>query len=135
LELGTKMGVMPPWFIDKHVGIEQYKDDLSLSEREIAAIADWADKGAPRGNDADMPPARVFAGKVSFDPPQTKVWEDHRDGGDSPWSAGWSTPPVPPGNKWTVRATFSDPGTYVLRALAHDGGLIDCDDLTVTVTR
>ena len=59
--LGTRMGVMPPWFIDKHVGIEQYKDDISLSEREIAAIADWADKGAPRGNDADMPPARCIA--------------------------------------------------------------------------
>jgi hypothetical protein len=73
------------------------------------------------------------AGKVEFDPPQTKVWEDRRDGGDSPWSAGWRTPPVPPGNKWTVRATFSEPGTYVLRALAHDGGLIDYDDVTVTV--
>ena len=73
------------------------------------------------------------AGKVEFNPPQTKVWEDCRDGGDSPWSAGWRTPPVPPGNKWTVRATFSEPGTYVLRALAHDGGLIDYDDVTVTV--
>jgi hypothetical protein len=75
------------------------------------------------------------AGKVSLDPPQTKVWEDHRDGGNSPWSAGWSTPPIPPDNRWTVHATFSDPGTYVLRALAHDGGLIDYDDVTVTVTR
>jgi hypothetical protein len=75
------------------------------------------------------------AGKVQFDPPQTKVWEDHRDGGNSPWSAGWSTPPIPPGNTWTVRATFSEPGVYVLRALAHDGGLIDYDDVTVTVTR
>src|SRR5258708_19007831 len=60
--LGTKMGVMPPWFIDKHVGIQQYKDDFSLSEKEIAAIAEWADNGAPRGNDVDMPPARVFVG-------------------------------------------------------------------------
>jgi len=60
--LGTKMGVMPPWFIDKHVGIQQYKDDFSLSEKEIAAIAAWADNGAPRGNDTDMPPARVFVG-------------------------------------------------------------------------
>ena len=75
------------------------------------------------------------AGNVTFDPPQTKVWEDHRDGGDSPWSAGWSTPPVPAGNKWTVQATFNEPGVYVLRALAHDGGLIDYDDVTVTVTR
>src|SRR5258707_1337319 len=60
--LGTKMGVMPPWFIDKHVGIRQYKDDFSLSEKEIAAIAAWADNGAPRGNDVDIPPARVFVG-------------------------------------------------------------------------
>lgn len=75
------------------------------------------------------------AGKVDFDPPQIKVWEDKRDGGNSPWSAGWKTPPIPPDNRWTVRATFSEPGTYVLRALAHDGGLIDYDDVTVTVTR
>jgi hypothetical protein len=75
------------------------------------------------------------AGKIVFDPPQTKVWEDPRDGGESPWSTGWKTPPIPPGNRWTARATFSEPGTYVLRALAHDGGLIDYDDVTVTVTR
>lgn len=74
-------------------------------------------------------------GKVVFDPPQTKVWQDHRDGGNSPWSVGWKTPPVPAGNRWAVRATFSEPGTYVLRALAHDGGLIDYGDVTVTVTR
>jgi hypothetical protein len=74
-------------------------------------------------------------GKVEFDPPQTKVWEDRRDGGNSPWSAGWKTPPAPPENRWTARATFSEPGTYVVRALAHDGGLIDYGDVTVTVTR
>lgn len=74
-------------------------------------------------------------GEVVFDPPQTKVWQDRRDGGDSPWSTGWETPPVPPGNRWTVRATFSEPGVYVLRALAHDGGLIDYDDVTIHVSR
>jgi len=70
---------------------------------------------------------------VTFDPRQTKVWEDRRDGGDSPWSAGWQTPPIPPDNRWTVQATFSEPGTYVLRALAHDGGLINYEDVTVIV--
>ena len=74
-------------------------------------------------------------GPVVFDPPQTKVWEDTRDGGNSPWSAGWAPPPIPPENTWTVRATFSEPGTYVLRAQAHDGGLADYDDVTVHVTR
>ena len=75
------------------------------------------------------------AGKIEYDPPQTKVWQDHRDGGNSPWSAGWSTPPAPPENRWTVKATFSEPGTYVLRALASDGGLIAYEDVTVTVVR
>ena len=74
------------------------------------------------------------AGTVVFDPPQTKVWEDRRDGADSPWAAGWTTPPVPPNNRWTVRATFSEPGTYLIRALAHDGGLVDYEDVTVSVT-
>ena len=74
-------------------------------------------------------------GKVEFDPPQTKVWQDRRDGGNSPWSVGWKTPPVPDDSRWTVRATFSEPGTYVLRALASDGGLVDYGDVTVTVTR
>lgn len=74
------------------------------------------------------------AGNVVFDPVQTKVWEDTRDGGGSPWSYGWRTPPVPPDGKWTVRATFADPGTYVLRCLAHDGGLATADDITVVVT-
>ena len=48
------------------------------------------------------------AGKaVTFDPPQTKVWEDTRDGGGSPWSAGWVVPPIPEGNIWQARATFA----------------------------
>ena len=74
-------------------------------------------------------------GEVVFDPPQTKVWQDHRDGGNSPWSTGWETPPVPEDNRWTVQATFSEPGTYVLRALAHDGGLVDYKDVTINVNR
>ena len=62
-----------------------------------------------------------------------KVWQDRRDGANSPWAAGWEVPPVPPENRWTVRVTFSEPGTYVLRALAHDGGLLDYDDVTIQV--
>jgi hypothetical protein len=72
---------------------------------------------------------------VAFDPPQTKVWEDTRDGGGSPWSAGFVVPPVPAANTWQARATFSEPGTYVVRALAHDGGLFSYQDITVTVSK
>lgn len=73
------------------------------------------------------------AANVTFDPPQFEHWEDYRDGRNSPWSAGWEPPPVPPDNRWVARATFSQPGTYVVRALAHDGGLMTSEDITVVV--
>src|SRR5262245_27408737 len=57
---GTKPGVMPPWHVEKGVGIAAYKDDLSLSPEQVAAFARWADADAPRGNPADMPPPRHF---------------------------------------------------------------------------
>lgn len=52
---------MPPWHIDRHIGIQQFKDDPSLTDDEIATIVRWVDAGAPRGNAADMPPLRTFA--------------------------------------------------------------------------
>jgi len=52
---------MPPWYIDRTVGVKKFIDDPSLSDEEIAKIVKWADAGAPRGNQADMPPPRQFA--------------------------------------------------------------------------
>jgi hypothetical protein len=51
---------MPPWFIDRNVGVRHFKDDPSLSDKEIATIAAWVDGGAPEGNPAELPPARKF---------------------------------------------------------------------------
>lgn len=55
---------MPPWFVDKNVGIQHFKDDASLSDKEIETISKWVDGGAPRGNVADMPPPRTFNDKL-----------------------------------------------------------------------
>jgi len=52
---------MPPWYLDKNVGIQHYSNDRSLTDGEIETIAKWADAGAPQGNPADMPPPRHFA--------------------------------------------------------------------------
>ena len=52
--------IMPPWYIDKNVGIRHFKDDPSLSDEQIATIVTWVDGGAPKGNPADMPPPRQF---------------------------------------------------------------------------
>jgi hypothetical protein len=51
---------MPPWFIDRTVGIQKFKRDPSLSDAQIATVVAWVDQGAPRGNPADMPPPRKF---------------------------------------------------------------------------
>ena len=58
--LRDKPGVMPPWFIEKDIGIRRFKNDPSLSEEEIEKIAAWADNGAARGDPADMPPPVAF---------------------------------------------------------------------------
>ncbi|MBL4821300.1 MAG: hypothetical protein JKY98_09990 [Gammaproteobacteria bacterium] len=49
--------MMPPWHVDPDVGIQRFKNDMSLSHEEIALISQWVDGGAPQGNPADMPPA------------------------------------------------------------------------------
>ena len=51
---------MPPWHLDKTVGIRHYKNDRSLSDAEIATIVRWVDNGAPQGNPADMPAPLTF---------------------------------------------------------------------------
>ncbi len=58
--LRNQMGVMPPWYIEKDIGIQRFKDDWSLSDDEISAIAAWTDAGAPRGDMADMPTPPAF---------------------------------------------------------------------------
>ncbi len=58
----NRQGTMPPWYIEKDLGIQHYKNDISLSDAEVAKIAAWVDAGAPRGNPADLPKPLTFAG-------------------------------------------------------------------------
>src|SRR6516165_12015287 len=58
--LRSQRGAMPPFFVEKNIGIQKFKHDPSLSDEEITKIARWADGGAPRGNPADMPKPRNF---------------------------------------------------------------------------
>ena len=55
----TSAREMPPWHIDRTIG--EYDPDPSLSDKQIATIAAWADAGAPEGRAADAPPALKFA--------------------------------------------------------------------------
>lgn len=58
--LRGKRGTMPPWFIDRAIGIQSFQDDMSLSDEEIDTIARWVDSGSPQGDPADMPRPQVF---------------------------------------------------------------------------
>ena len=51
---------MPPWHVDKNIGIQAFKDDPSLSDEQIAMVSAWVDNGAPLGDPADMPPPVDF---------------------------------------------------------------------------
>ncbi len=46
---------MPPWHIDKSLGIQHFENDRSLSDAEIDTIVKWVAAGAPKGDMKDMP--------------------------------------------------------------------------------
>src|SRR5690349_19893760 len=52
--------MMPPWHLDKTVGIQKFQNDLSLNDEQIATIVRWVTEGAPLGNPKDMPPAKQW---------------------------------------------------------------------------
>lgn len=58
--LRDRAGAMPPWYMEKNIGIQDYKNDPSLSDAELAAISTWARSGTPKGNVADSPAPLVF---------------------------------------------------------------------------
>jgi len=101
---------------------------------------------APMGN-ANIPPGRqpalglrvawfVYRGpatQVAFDPGQAKVYPDYRPNMNSWWTPGWTPPPLPADGKFPVAVTFKSAGNYVIRVMAHDGGLQQTQDITVNV--
>jgi hypothetical protein len=51
---------MPPWHLDKSVGIREFKNDISLSDADVNTIVRWVDAGAPQGDPKEMPPPLTF---------------------------------------------------------------------------
>ena len=59
----TTKRIMPPWHLDPNVGIQEFKNDMSLSEQEINTLSIWADAGAPEGDRVDLPaPLKIASG-------------------------------------------------------------------------
>jgi len=119
---------MPPWNIDKTVGIQTFKNDRSLSDDQIATISKWVDSGAPKGDMKDMPAAKVW--------PDEQGWNFAAQFGQkapdlvlksSPYTqkAGandaWWKPVIATGlteDRW-VRAIEIRPGTVKGRKITH----------------
>ena len=59
--------LMPPWHLDPTVGIQDYKNDVSLTPDEIDTVVRWVDAGAPEGDPADLPEPLEF--------PRADAWE------------------------------------------------------------
>jgi len=64
--LRDRAGAMPPWYVEKDIGIQDFKDDPSLSDAEIAAISTWARSGALKGDPANGPEPRTFDDSVKW---------------------------------------------------------------------
>lgn len=71
IRVDTQTRVMPPWFADRKVG--KFSDDPSLSEAEIALLADWAHSGAPAGDPNSAPPARNWADRWTIPAPDLEL--------------------------------------------------------------
>ena len=61
-----RMGALPPWYVEKDIGIQHFKNDPSLSDTEIATVAAWARNGAPEGNPADLPEPLEFPDDIGW---------------------------------------------------------------------
>src|SRR5271169_1569926 len=62
---------MPPWHIDPTVGVNKFKNDMSLSQAQIDTVVRWVDAGAPLGDPKDMPTAKQW--------PNTDEWKGTKE--------------------------------------------------------
>ena len=71
---------MPPWHIDPSVGVQKFKNDMSLTDEQVDTIVRWVDAGSPQGDPKDLPPAKPLvtdnewkAVKDGFGPPDLVI--------------------------------------------------------------
>jgi hypothetical protein len=91
---------MPPWHIDKGVGVQKFKNDMSLSDEQIDTIVNWVDQGSLQGNPKDMPAPKPLV--------TTNEWKGQRDGYGPPdliiKSPEGTMPPVHQDSWWRGEA-------------------------------
>jgi hypothetical protein len=64
-------GLMPPWHADKTHG--QFANDRSLGEDEKSVLLRWANNGAPKGDEKDLPPMPKYVDGWSLGQPDAVI--------------------------------------------------------------
>ena len=117
---------MPPWHLDKTVGIQHFQNDMSLSDEQIATVARWAGTGALPGDEKDMPPPKkwpVYDGwqlSGQFGSPDLVIKSEPYDmpaGGQDVWWRPLTAIPLSE-PRW-VRAVEIRPGSEAGRGMVH----------------
>jgi hypothetical protein len=118
---------MPPWHIDRSIGIQHYDNDRSLSDEQIDTIVRWVDGGAPKGDMKDMPaPVKLADDSVwNFAPifggPPDLIIKSPAYTQKAMAQDAWFKPVVPTGlteARW-VRAIEIRPATVKGRKITH----------------
>lgn len=128
---------MPPWHIDKTIGIQEFKNDRSLTDAQIATIVRWVDQGARQGDPQDMPKAVEWPDEqgwnyaASFGQKEPDLiirssrWTQKAGANDTWWKPVVETGITEP--RW-VRAIEVRPGTVKGRKITHHAN-VDLDQL------
>ncbi len=122
--LRDRAGVMPPYYLERGIGIQHMKDDLRLTEQEIETLAAWVDNGAPLGNPADMPPPLAFddSGEWALGEPDlvTRTEEFFMAAGAPDWWGDMPSVPVGLTEDRYVRAVAIREVNTVVSAAANE---------------
>jgi hypothetical protein len=117
---------MPPWHIDKSVGIQQFQNDRSLTDAQIETISKWVDSGSPLGNPKDLPAAKTWPTgndwqlAKQYGQPEIVIKSDPYTmpaHGQDVWWKPVNVVPVDQ-ERW-VRAVEIRPGTLAGRKITH----------------
>ncbi len=117
---------MPPWHLDKTVGISHFANDRSLSDDQVETVVRWVDNGSPLGDPKDAPPARVFSNEngwklaAQFGQPDMVIKSDDYTmpaHGQDVWFKPETNIPLTE-TRW-VRAVEMRPGTIKGRRIMH----------------
>lgn len=127
---------MPPWHIDRTVGVQKFANDMSLSSEQIGAIVRWVDSGAPAGDPKDMPAPKQW--------PSDNQWQAAKVLGEPDFvikSAPYTMPAhrqdvwwrpvsdIPVNEPRWVRAVEIRPGSLAGRRITHHAvAYLDQDD-------